>query len=228
MPPQKASLRIAERSIKKYASDYLPSSKMKRIESMLKKNANVWKAVRSMYNVKEGNTSSRNVVSPYFRPKVRKYNATKNRFLNGRSANRAINRAATNRSLLNMLVPLQGAQRGGVHSGYVLNAKKHANIKYALVNENGRLKSFALVKNSPNSRYINVISAFTSYGHPMMNKIISNARTSGKNRVNLKAVIQTNTPNNDPLVKWYMSKGFKKSGNMNSEHLLPMSLVFNR
>jgi hypothetical protein len=87
------------------------------------------------------------------------------------------------------------------------------------------MKAFALVKNKPNSRYINVISGFTSYGHPMMNRILANAQAAGKKRVNLQAVVQTNSANNDPLVKWYMAKGFVKSGNL-SNSMLPMSRVF--
>lgn len=226
--PIRASLRIAEKGIKKYAKN-LPSTKRKRIESILKKNKNIWTAVRSLYNVREGNTSSRNVVSSYFHPSMRKYNASKNTFVTGQNANRAIQRSITHKNIVNMLVPLHGVKRGGVHPGYVINAMKKANIKYAIVNENGKLKSFALLKNNPNSRYINVISAFTSYGHPMMNKILENAKSAGKLKVNLKAV--TNTMNNsranqNALVKWYMSKGFKRSGALNKNQLLPMSHVF--
>lgn len=233
MPPKKitrGSLRIAEKSIKKYAANYLPTLKRKRIETILKKNKNVWSAVKRMYNVTEGNTSARNVVNPYFHPTVRKYNASKNRFVNGRNANRAIQRSIVQKNIVNMLVPLHGVKRGGVHPGYVVNALKSANVKYAIVNENGKLKSFALLKNnSPNSRYINVISAFTSYGHPMMNKILANAKSQGKKKVNLKAVTKTannKKANEDALVKWYMSKGFKRSGTLGKNHLLPMSHKF--
>lgn len=229
MPPvSRGSLRIAEKKIKKYAEDYLPTKKRKRVESILKKNKNVWSAVKSMYNVNSGNTSARNVVSPYFHPRMRKYNASKNRFVTGKDANRAIQRAIVRKNIVNMLVPLHGVKRGGVNPGYVTSGLKTANIKYAIVNENGRLKSFALVKNKPNSRYINVISGFTSYGHPMMNKILANAKNQGKSRVNLYAV--TNTKNNskanqNALVKWYMSKGFKRSGTLKGE-LLPMTHKF--
>jgi hypothetical protein len=127
-----------------------------------------------------------------------------------------------------MLVPLHGVQRGGVSTSYVINAVKNANVKYALVNESGKkLRAFALLKNNPknSSRYIDVIAAFTSYGHPMMNKIIANAKMLRKKRVNLKAVTNTTNnskANNDALVKWYVSKGFKRSGSLRNQ-LLPMS-----
>lgn len=104
----------------------------------------------------------------------------KNRFVTGRDAKKAIQRSIVHKNIANMLLPLHGVKRGGVHPGYVVNALNKANLKYALVNENGKLRSFALLKNEPNSRYINVISAFTSYGHPMMNKILANAKASGK------------------------------------------------
>ena len=113
---------------------------------------------------------------------------------------------------------------------YVVNALKTANVKYAIVNDNGKLRSLALLKNNtPNSRYINVISAFTSYGHPMMNKILANAKSQGKKRVNLQAV--TNTTNNkaansNALVRWYVAKGFKRSGVLGSNQLLPMTHRF--
>jgi hypothetical protein len=223
--PARASLRVAETKIKKYASEYLPEKKRRRVEKILKESRNVWNAVRSMYNIGAGNVSARNVVSTYFHPTVRKYDATKNRFVTGEKANRVIKRSIVQKNIANMLMPLHGVQRGGVSTVYVLNAIKNANVKYALVNESGkRLRAFALLKNRPDkSRYINVISAFTSYGHPMMNKVVANAKTIGKRRVNLKAVVTNNkNPNNDPLVKWYAAKGFKRSGNYMTD-LLPMS-----
>jgi hypothetical protein len=233
MPPPKpktrGSLRIAKKNLQKYAST-LPAQKRKRIESMLKKSNNVWMPVVGSYNVLKGNTSARNVVSTYFHPTVRKYNVTKNKFLTGKNANRAIQRSITHKNIANMLVPLHGVKRGGVNPAYVVNALKTANVKYAIVNDNGKLRSLALLKNNtPNSRYINVISAFTSYGHPMMNKILANAKSQGKKRVNLQAV--TNTTNNkaansNALVKWYAAKGFKRSGVLGSNQLLPMTHRF--
>ena len=93
----------------------------------------------------------------------------------------------------------------------------------------GSLKALALVKNYPNSRYINVIAGYSSYGHPMMNRILKNAKNANKKRVNLKAVVQSTSnnkrANNDPLVKWYKSKGFVRTGTLNSGQLLPMSKV---
>lgn len=227
--PTRASIRVAKKKIKKYASDYLPVRKRQRIEKMLKGRANVWGAVKSMYNIGAGNVSSRNVVSTYFHPRIRKYDATKNRFVTGKKANRVIQRSVVQKNIANMLVPLHGVQRGGVSTAYVIKAVKNANVKYALVNESGKkLRAFALLKNNPKnlSRYIDVIAAFTSYGHPMMNKVIANAKTLGKSRVNLKAVTNTTNnskANNDALVKWYMSKGFKRSGKLGNDQLLPMS-----
>lgn len=223
--PTRASLRVAEKGIKQYAAAYLPVRKRQRVEKLLKERANIWNAVRSMYNIGGNNLSSRFTVSSYFHPTVRKYNAAKNKFVTGKKANRVIKRSIVKKNIANMLVPLHGLNRGGVSTSYVLSAIKKANIRYALVNESGKkLRAFALVQNKPNnSRYINVISAITSYGHPMMNKVLANARTLGKKRVNLQAVIQNSKkPTNDPLVKWYAAKGFKPSGAY-SGNLLPMS-----
>ena len=224
--PVRASVRIAENKIKKYASG-LPVRKRTRIERILKERRDVWNAVKSMYNIKQANVSSRNIVSEYFRPTFRKYDASLNTFVTGKKANRVIKRSIIHKNIADMLMPLHGVTRGGVHSGYVLDAIKKANVKYAIVNDKGRLRAFALLKNTtPNSRYVNVISAFTSYGHPLMNKVLENAKALGKKRVNLKAVTNTSNnakANNDPLVKWYASKGFKRSGKLNKNQLLPMS-----
>lgn len=196
------------------------------------KSGNVWKAVRKMYNIEKGEVeTARGLVRRYFRPKMRKYNALKNNIVNKNNANRAIQRSIRHKNIANILVPLAGNTRGGVHPGYVVNALKNTSIKYAIVNKNtGTLKALALVKNSensPNSRYINVIAVYPSYGHPMMNKILSNAKRNGKRRVNLKDVVQNPTrPNMNLLVKWYKGKGFVPSGKFNkSEQLLPMSRV---
>lgn len=228
MVGQRASSRLAAKGLRTYAS-WFPVRTQKKIERKLRTKG-VWNAVRNLYNIEKGNVSSRMYVSKYFAPKHRKYNASKNVFVNGRNANRAIDRAIRQKYIANILVPFSGS-RGGVEPSYVVNAIKNANVnKYAIINRNNKsLKAFALIKNpNRNSRYINVIAGFTSYGHPMMNKILNNARAQGKNRVNLKAVVQTTNnnskANNDPLVKWYMSKGFKRSGVLNSGQLLPMSI----
>lgn len=223
--PSRASVRLAVKGVKQYAAAYLPVRKRQRVEKLLKESANIWNAVRSMYNIGGNNLSSRFTVSSYFHPTVRKYNAAKNKFVTGKKANRVIKRSIVKKNIANMLVPLHGLNRGGVSTSYVISALKKANVKYALVNESGkRLRAFALLKNNPNSsRYINVISAITSYGHPMMNKVLSNAKTLSKKRVNLQAVVHNTTnPINDPLVKWYAAKGFKPSGTYNGG-LLPMS-----
>lgn len=222
------SIRLASKGIKKLTSN-LPFRKKKRIEK-LAESGEVWKAIRQLYNIEKGNVSARNIVRKEFRPKIRKYNASKNIFLNKNNAKKAIERSARHKNIANILVPLTGTSRGGVDPAYVVNALKNANIKYAIVNKNtGTLKALALLKNEPNSRYIDVIAAYTSYGHPMMNKILKNAKNNGKKRVNLKAVVQSTSKNrnanNDPLVKWYRSKGFVRSGKLNEGQLLPMSRV---
>ncbi len=226
--PTRASVRISKKKIEKHAAAVLPLRRRKRIEKILKEKENLWTAVKSMYNISAGNVSSRNLVSTYFHPKIRKYDASKNRFVTGKTANRVIKRSITHKNIANMLMPLHGVQRGGVFPGYAMYAIKNANVKYALVNDTGKLRAFALLKNNPknSSRYIDVIAAFTSYGHPMMNKILANSKAIGKKRVNLKAVTNTTNnskANNDPLVKWYMSKGFKRSGPLGKDQLLPMS-----
>lgn len=225
---RRGSIRLASKSIKKVASN-LPFRKKRRIEK-LAESGDVWSAVRKLYNIEKGNVSVRNVVRRSFRPKMRKYNASKNEILNKNNANKAIMRSIRHKNIANILVPLSGNSRGGVDPAYVANAIKNTNIKYAIVNRNtGTLKALALVKNEPNSRYINVIAGYSSYGHPMMNKILSNARNANKKRVNLKAVVQSTSMNKnanmDPLVRWYKSKGFVRSGKLNEGQLLPMSRV---
>lgn len=232
--PARASARIAGKHIKAY-STWLPKSKQKEVSKLLSA-GKVWSAVRSMYN-KTGNTTARIGISSHFFPKPGKYNASKNRILstrpnsNRRTVNRRINNSVYNKSIVNIVVPLTGntnQKRGGVNPDYVQNAVKHANIKYATVGTNGRLKAFALIKSkSPNSRYIDVIGAFPGYGHSLMNKIINNARTNKMSKINLKAVTHVKAnknANSDPLVRWYMGKGFSRSGPLNSEELLPMSI----
>ena len=225
---ERASKRLALKSLKSYVRN-LPIRKKRNIEKTAEK-AGVWSAVRKMYNVQKGNISVRNIVSRHFRPKYRKYNASKNNIMNKNNANRAIQRSIRHKNIANILVPLSGNSRGGVDPAYVVNALKNTNIKYAIVNKNtGSLKALALVKNYPNSRYINVIAGYSSYGHPMMNRILKNAKNANKKRVNLKAVVQSTSnnkrANNDPLVKWYKSKGFVRTGTLNSGQLLPMSKV---
>ena len=226
---ERASVRLAVKSIKKKTQNILPVRKKKRIEKLAEKEK-VWNAVKQLYNIESGNVSSRNLVSPYFRPRPRKYNASKNKFITGNNANKVIrNSIKLNKNIADILVPLNGNSRGGVDPGYVAAVLNTTNIKYAIVNTNGKLKAIALVKNQPNSRYINVIAGYKSYGHPMMNKVLSNAKAANKRRVNLKAVVQSTSlnknANKDPLVRWYASKGFKRSGTLNNTGLFPMSKV---
>lgn len=229
--PSRASSRVAKKTIEKKISN-LPYRKRKRIEEILKKeNVNLWTAVRRMYNLETGNVSAREGVSSFFKPKPVKYNPSVHMF--ARSPKRAIIRAITNKSIANITVPIYGnTSRGGVNPAYVANAIKNKSVKYAIVNKSGKLQAFSLVKDkypTENARYINVIAAYPSYGHPMMNKILSNAKSRGYKRVNLKAVTATTNnskANENALVKWYRSKGFVRSGTLNKNQLLPMSHVF--
>ncbi len=236
--PTRASSRIAGKYIKNYAS-WLPIRKQKEVSKLLS-SGKVWHAVRSMYN-KGGNTSSRTGISTHFFPNPGKYNDSKNKIIstransNKRTVNKAINRSIGNKSIVNIVIPLTGnttTKRGGVNPEYVENAVKHASIKYATMGNNGRLKAFALIKTkSPTSRYIDVIGAFPGYGHSLMNKIIHNAKVNQLKKINLKAVTHVKSnknANTDPLVKWYMGKGFARSGSLNREGLLPMTINLSR
>jgi hypothetical protein len=221
--PERASTRLVAKSLKSKATS---ARKKQRVSSLVSK-GKVWSAVRSLYapnnvaRVREG-------VSEYFYPLPAKYNASKNTIhRNNRVTNRAIQKALLNRSMINIVIPLvgKGAKGAGVNPGYIQNAFKNANVKYATVGNNRRLKAFAFVKNTgPNSRYIDVIGAFPGYGSSIMNRVLKNAKNNGKKYVNLQAV--TNVENNKnansyPLVKWYMSKGFVRSGTL-ANSLLPM------
>lgn len=227
---ERSSVRIASKSIKKHAHEKIHSVRKKRKIEKLTEAGNVWSAVKKLYDIEKGNVSVRDIVRRHFRPKMRKYNSTKNIIVNKNNANRAIQRSIRHKNIANILIPLSGNSRGGVDPAYVVSALPTTNIKYAIVNKNtGTLKALALVQNAPNSRYINVIAGYSSYGHPMMNKILKNAKAANKKRVNLKAVVQSTSnnryANNDPLVKWYKGKGFVRSGTMNEGSLLPMSKV---
>lgn len=224
--PQRASLRIAKKTIEKKLNTY-SSRKKREVKSLLSKNK-IWSAVRKLYVPSNTNVSSREGVSRYFYPLPQPYNASRNTITrNKRNVNRSLNTVSKNYTLLNIVVPLvgAGAKGAGVSSNYISTAKNTANMKYATIGGNRKLKAFALLQNtSPNSRYINVIGAFPGYGSSLMNRIISNAKSNGKKYVNLSAV--TNRENNKnansyPLVKWYKSKGFERSGTL-SNYLLPM------
>jgi len=224
--PVRASLRVAVKGLRTHAEEYgIRGMKKKRMERQLKK-GKVWEAIRETYNA---NTAARNAVSPAFRPKYR-YNPSQNVILNNkRNVNKVLTKSMLNKHIHDILIPMVGLQRGGVEPSYVNFARKYANIKYAIVNKNTRnIRGLGLINNhypEKNVRYINVIAGYPSYGHAMMNRIISNARRNGRKRVNLKAVVQGSDPNQDPLVHWYKSKGFVRSGNLGANSLLPMSLT---
>lgn len=222
--PKRASLRLVEKSLKSKANS---SRKMKRVSSLLSK-GRVWNAVRSLYVPKNHNVSSRFGVSSYFHPVQNRYNASSNSIhRNNRATKKALETAILNKTIMNMTLPItgKGSQGAGISKNYVTNAIKNANMRYALIGRNRKLKAFALLKvPSQNTRYINVISGFPSYGSALMNKILNNARKNGKKYVTLKAVTnaENNTKaNNYPLVKWYRSKGFVRNGTL-SNSLLPM------
>lgn len=222
--PSRASIRIASGIIKKKAQH----ARKKTEVSKLLKRGNVWSAVRSMYRPNNVWTA-REGVSSYFYPIPQRYNSTLNTiYRNGRVVNKSIKKSIKNKSISNMMLPLtgKGASGAGVSLNYVKNAFKNANMRYATVGRNRKLKAFALLKvPAQNTRYINVISGFPGYGSALMNKILQNAKNNGKKYVTLKAV--TNATNNAraenyPLVKWYKSKGFVRNGTLNSNSLLPM------
>ena len=220
--PQRASSRLLEKRLKERAT----STRKKRAVSGLLAKGKVWSAVRSLYVPNNNNVTARNAVSKYFYPTLPKYNASKNVITrNKRLVNHAIEKALLNGTIVDIVMPFvgKGAKGAGVSQGYIKHAFKYANIKYATIG-NRSLRAFALVNNGPNSRYINVIGAIPSYGSSLMNRILKNAKNNGKKYVNLKAVtnVENNkNANNYPLVKWYKSKGFVRSGNLKNS-LLPM------
>lgn len=222
-PPKRASARLVTKSLKAKTS----SRKMKRVSSLIAK-GRVWNAVKSLYVPKKSNVSSRQGVSRYFYPLPQRYDPSSNIIhRNGRITKKAIQTALLNKTIMNMTLPLtgKGASGAGVSLNYVTYAIKNANMKYATVGKNKKLKAFALIKfTSPNTRYINVISGFPSYGSSLMNRVLNNARKNGKKYVTLKAItnVENNKNANDyPLVKWYASKGFVRNGTLQN-YLLPM------
>lgn len=226
--PQRASLRIAKKTIEKKLNTY-SSRKKREVKSLLSKNK-IWAATRKLYVPGNSNVSSREGVSRFFYPLPPPYNASRNIITrNKRNVNKVLNTAIKNASLVDIVIPLVGAGAKGasVNPGYIENAAKTSNMKYATIGNNRRLKAFALLLNTNrNSRFIDVIGAYPGYGSSLMNRIISNAKANGKKYVNLKAVttaLNNKNAESYPLVKWYKSKGFVKSGPLiKNEYLLPM------
>lgn len=224
---ERASTRIAAKTLLLKANTL---RKRKELESLVKK-GQIWSAVKKLYKNKEGANVyyARQGIHPYFYPLPPRYNASKNTIhTNNRVAKKSINSAIKNKTIMDIVIPLigKGANGAGVNPDYISNSFKNStNMKYATVGKYRKLKAFAFVKNpTPNSRYINVIGAFPGYGSTLMNKILSNAKRNGKRFVNLKAVtnVENNKKaNNYPLVKWYASKGFVRSGTLKNS-TLPM------
>lgn len=223
---ERASARIAAKTIIGKATSL---RKRKELASLVKK-GHIWNAVRKLYKNKEGENVYvvRQGVHPHFYPLPPKYNASTNTIhRNNRTAKYSINRAIKNKTIMDIVVPLigKGASGAGVNPAYVANAFKRTNMRYATVGKR-RLKAFAFVLNpNRNTRYIDVIGAFPGYGSSLMNRILSNAKTNGKKYVNLSAVtngVNNKNANSYPLVKWYMSKGFVRSGPLKSNSTLPM------
>lgn len=223
---ERASARIAAKTIIGKAT----SLRKKRELASLVKKGHVWNAVRKLYKSKEGENVyiAREGIHPHFYPLPPKYNATRNTIhRNNRAAKYSINRAIKNKSIMDIIVPLvgKGASGAGVNPAYVASAFKSTNMIYATVGKR-KLKAFAFIKNpTRNTRYVDVIGAFPGYGSSLMNKILSNAKNNGKKYVNLSAVtngVNNKNANSYPLVKWYSSKGFVRSGTLKSNSTLPM------
>ncbi len=227
--PVRASVRIAKSTLKKI---YGTSKRKQQMINKAFEKGKPWTAVHGTYNKKGNNTSARSVMSAAFQPYYR-FNAQKNVVTNNkRNVNKAITKSLVYKNIIDILIPFVGKgnkMRGGVDPGYVTYAKNHANIKYAVLNRNTKaLRGFGLLYNhypNANTRYINVIAGYPSYGHVIMNKIVQNAIRNGRKRVNLSAVVQGPNANKDPLVKWYEAKGFVKAGPLGANSLLPMSKV---
>lgn len=186
------------------------------------KSGQVWNAVRETYGSRNPH-NARKLVSPGLYPRPR--HESTNQIKRNGNVNQYFRHALKTRSLVNIVMPVAGGNRGGVNPGYAANAYHRNPIRYAIVNKRGEMKGFALLKNRANgSRYIDVIAG-PGVGHQLMNKVLANARASGKVRVNLSAVSR-NDPNVNALVQWYKGKGFVITGARNSNGLVPMSRRF--
>lgn len=174
------------------------------------------------------------------------YNASRVNIKRNNNARTYINRARAGNAkrMIEILQPYRGG-KGGVQLGYLNNRLNKNPIKYAMVNKtSGNLYGFALLENNkyePNSRYLNIVGGLKGYGGKLIKKIINNARTNGKNTLNLKAVVTrisnkkmgrvthrlpvNNQGKRNDLVSLYEHFGFNTNGKyVNYQGLQPMTL----
>lgn len=220
MTASRGSVRLVSRRLRMLE---LPVRARRNVNAALER-GEPWTAVRAMYPL--FGTKARDLVSPAFRPQVRANSG--NRIVRGVNTSRPFSNAVRNGTLVDILQPLNGGNRGGVNPNYTIHQYRVNPIKYAVVGPNRKLKGIALLVNRRNgSRYIDVIAGFKGVGHVLMNRILANAKSQGKKYVNLSAVAHNPNIAQNSLVKWYMAKGFKlKTGMRNKNNLVPMRHTF--
>lgn len=110
--------------------------------------------------------------------------------------NRTLNNSLTGR-VLNLT-------RRTVNENFVLNVLKNMNTRgsknYVVLNENGRLLGFSIIRNKNTTMHLNLIGANKGYGRQLMERMIQNARRRG-----IKKIVLFSVPH---AVNFYRKFGF--------------------
>ena len=124
-----------------------------------------------------------------------------------------------NNWLVNHRYIIQNLLKGSPSIGYFIGALNSNPIKYAILNNKGKLNGAALLRNSRNqTRYLNVITTRKGLGKYLITRILNNAARNGKRAVKLRS---TNRAKN-----FYTKHGFASTNRPNSKGTWPMIFKF--
>ena len=190
-----------------------------------------------------------NLIGQYNTHPVRappRYNASVVNVIRNNMAKQIINGTA-NKNLVSFIQPYRGGGRGGVRLGYIREQVNKNPVKYAMTRtNNGKMYALALLQNNKpnqNGRYLDILAGKKGYGNKMLNKVISNARSNGRNYLALRAVVKrmsevqvggrtelipvNNQGKRNELVAYYEHKGFNTNGKfIGANNLQPMIMYF--
>jgi GNAT superfamily N-acetyltransferase len=124
-----------------------------------------------------------------------------------------------NNWLVNQRYIIKNLLKGSPSIGYFIGALNSNPIKYALLNNKGKLNGAAILRNTRNqSRYLNVITARKGFGKYLLMAILHNAARNGKRAVKLSS---TNRAKN-----FYTKHGFASTNRPNRQGTWPMIYKF--
>jgi hypothetical protein len=189
-----------------------------------------------------------NLIGQYNTHPVRapsRYNASVVNVIRNNMAKQLIN-GTQNKNLITFIQPYRGG-RGGIGLRYMREQVNKNPIKYAMKRtNNGKMYALALLQNNKpnqNGRYLDILTGKKGYGNKMLNKVISNARSNGRNYLALRAVVKrmsnaqvggrrvripvNNHGKRNELVAYYEHKGFNTNGKfIGANNLQPMIMYF--